>query len=111
MRFVPVRLAGSLLLPVNQRSFVAPLQQAPHGLSMRTRQHESFHSGFAYPYGARPERAVTVTQQRHREVTLRFLGLPRRAKGIEDEWQKILPRADAQTSDRNDCHGVYVPQL
>jgi hypothetical protein len=62
MRFTPVRRLIGLLLPMDQRCFVTPLQQSSHHLPMRSGAHKSFHGGFCCPDGASPVRVAGVTK-------------------------------------------------
>src|SRR5579883_684873 len=46
VRFLPVRQLFSLLLPMDQRGFIAPLQQAAHRQPVRSGHHKGLHGGF-----------------------------------------------------------------
>lgn len=86
MRVGPTRLSIVLLLPMNQGSFVAPFEDLSHRLSVRSSQHEIFHCGFAGPHSAGPECAVTVAEQRRRDISLRMPCLTGRSKSVEKKW-------------------------
>ena len=60
--FLPVGWLSLRLGPVHQGCFVAPVEQAWHGLPMRSGEHEGFHGFFGGPDGAGPEREVCVAQ-------------------------------------------------
>ena len=63
MCFGPIRLSVASLFPTHQGGFVAPFEELPHSLSMRSGHHKLLHCGFGCPYGAGPECAITVTEQ------------------------------------------------
>ena len=63
MRVMPFRLLVGLLLPVDQRSFVTPLQQSGHRFPVGSREHKGFHRGFVRPDRARPVSVVSLAKQ------------------------------------------------
>ena len=69
VRLMPIRQLGTLLRPVHQGSFVAPVQQLHHGLAVRRRQHECAHRSFVHPCRARPECSVRIIEQAGSQVS------------------------------------------
>src|SRR5579872_7090276 len=104
MSFVPAWRVIACLLPVDQGSLVAPLQQLAHSLPVSASEHEFLHGRFAAPQGSRPEGALRVAQQGDAEISWRIFGLPRGAESIKQEWEKVTPGAHAQAGDGDDRH-------
>src|SRR5260370_1937925 len=77
VRFRPARQCGALLGPMDDRGFVAPLDQLAHGPAVSARSHKLLHCRFTCPDGARPGDVPLFSEQLHGEIPFSPGRLPR----------------------------------
>ena len=102
--FKPRRWFVGILHPVNDRRFVAPVQQAWHRAPMCPRHHEGAHRCFVAPDRTCPVHATAITQQRHREICWCGFGLPRGPQSINKKARNVSPRPNTQAGNGYERH-------
>src|SRR5579871_1447215 len=93
---------------MDQGSFVAPFEEFPHRLPVRSGQHVVLHRRLGGPYGAGPECAIRVAEQRYCDISLSVFCLTGRAQSIEEKWNEISRGTYTQPGDRDDCHEARI---
>src|SRR5882757_6872226 len=96
MGFCPGRQLIVLLCPMNERGFLAPLQQLAHGRAVWLGLHESSHGGLGVPAGTRPERVACVTKYFRRQIPFSVACLPADAVSCEEKSRDEAPRPHPQ---------------
>jgi hypothetical protein len=104
MRLLPGRKLHASLRPVNQGSFVTPIEQASHSRPVGFRTHECFHGALRRPTRSGPERTPAIPQQHDREVAVGLRSLPGNSRRLKKECGEIPPGPNAKTRNGDEGH-------
>lgn len=106
----PVRRITAVLLPVRNRSFVAPIQDFRHDSAMRASRHESAHRLLVLPEGSCPENEFCLSAYVSAQASRAVASLPHACQRTQQELGQIADGTNPQTSDRSEGHGAFVRQ-
>ena len=100
----PVGRLIAVLLPMRDRSFVAPIQDFRHDSAMRAGRHESTHRLLVTPEGSCPEDEFHLSAYVGAQAARAAAGLPHACERTQEELGERADGTHPQTRDRCERH-------
>jgi hypothetical protein len=95
---------------MDERGFIAPVEELAHGAAVGSGEHESLHLHVRGPHSGGPEGVMAIAKYPGGEIAIGARGLPRGLEGIEKETRQKAPGAYAKTGYGDERH-VRPPRV